>query len=87
MKSLMEWHVLPSLYSKLCKTQYAVNKFYVATRKQIFFSTKQQVLHLMASVQYLKTSFICGAGFRGYFDPSWAKSENCLELNGGPLSL
>ena len=35
------------------------NRFYIATRKQVF-SMKQQVLHLMASVQYLKTSFICG---------------------------
>ena len=35
------------------------NKFYIATRKQVF-PMRQQVLHLMASVQYLKTSFICG---------------------------
>ena len=34
------------------------NKFYVALRK--FFSIEQRVLRLIASVQYLKTSFICG---------------------------
>ena len=35
------------------------NKFYVALRK-FFFSIEKRVLHLMASVHCLKTSFICG---------------------------
>ena len=35
------------------------DKVYVAARKQVF-SIKQQVLHLIASVQYLKKSFIGG---------------------------
>ena len=38
------------------------NKFYIATRKKSL-PVKQQVLYLMASVQYLKTSFICGNNF------------------------
>ena len=43
----------------LYSNKFDINKFYIAACKQVFFM-KQQVLHLMASVQYLKTSFICG---------------------------
>ena len=42
-----------------CGNKFDINNFCIAACKQVF-SMKQQVLHLMASVQYLKTSFICG---------------------------